>query len=291
MTVVRDLLVHAIDYAGLFPPAGLGMEETARKYSAYRKGPDHWALGRLVVPVARLAEFERAAAPFLEPGEPWHLSALGGTDLAADLQAIEAFRERHLNDVRIDSLEIKAGSVAEVQQAAATIAGRVETYVEIPIDGPAEELLRAIHGARARAKVRTGGIKTGMVPASVDLARFLRLARDAGVAFKATAGLHHALRSVRPLTYETGCESDLMHGFLNVAIASAFASLKQDPFVTSILDERDIRGFAFGESGLSWHGHDVARNDLKSVRDGFFLSFGSCSFEEPIAELEELRLV
>ena len=58
MSVVRELLVDAIDYAGLFPPAGLGMEETVRNYAAYRKSPDRWALGKLVVPVARLAEFE-----------------------------------------------------------------------------------------------------------------------------------------------------------------------------------------------------------------------------------------
>jgi hypothetical protein len=129
-----------------------------------------------------------------------------------------------------------------------------------------------------------------MVPAPGDIARFLRSAREIGVAFKATAGLHHALRSVRPLTYETGCETDLMHGFLNVFVAASLAFMEQHPYVASTLDERDVRGFEFGETRLAWHGHEVARDDLKRVRDGFLLSFGSCSFEEPIAELQELGL-
>jgi hypothetical protein len=288
MSVVRELLVNAIDYAGLFPPAGLGMEETVRKYASYRKGPDRWALGRLVVPVARLAEFESQAAPLLEPGLPWHLSVLGGPDLSADLKAIEAFHNRHLADVRIDSLELKAGSPAEIQQAAAMIAGRIETFYEIPLPG-SSELIEAIRTARGRAKVRTGGVKPGMVPSPEELGRFLCLARKK-VAFKATAGLHHALRKVRPLTYETGCESDLMHGFLNVFIASCLAFAEQDRYVPSALDERDIRGFEFADGRASWHGNEVTREQIQLVRDQFVLSFGSCSFEEPIAELKELRL-
>jgi len=285
MSVVRELLVNAIDYAGLFPPAGLGMEETVRKYASYRKGPDRWALGKLVVPVARLAEFEAKAAPLLEPGEPWHLSVLGGTDPAADLKAIEAFHDRHLDNARIDSLEIKAASSAEVQKAGETIGGRIETYYE----GPAE-LIDAIRGVRGRAKVRTGGVKPGMVPSADELARFFFAARDK-VAFKATAGLHHALRGVRPLTYETGCESDLLHGFLNVFTAAAFAFLKEDRYVASILEERDARGFEFAETRLAWHGREVTREQVQLLRDNFLLSFGSCSFEEPIAELRALQLL
>jgi len=291
MSCLRDLLVNAIDYAGLFPPAGLDMESTVKNYAAYRKSPDRWALGRLVVPVSRLGEFESKAAPVLEPGEPWPLSVLGGTDAAADLQAIAAFQDRHLKDVRIASLELKAASVAEIRQAAATIAGRIETFFEIPLGENLAELMRAVHDVRARAKVRTGGLKPGMVPSPEELAGFLRTAAETGPAFKATAGLHHALRSVRPLTYESGCETDLMHGFINVFVAAALAFMKQDKYGASVLDERDVRGFQFGESQLSWHGHEVARNDVKRVREGFLLSFGSCSFEEPIAELKELRLL
>ena len=289
MSCVRDLLVNAIDYAGLFPPAGLGMEESVRNYAAYRKGPDRWALGRFVLPVARLEEFEKAAAPLLEEGEPWPLSVLGGTDLAADLRAIEAFRERHLKDARIASLEIKTGTAAEISKAAATIAGRIETFYEIPIAQDPRELLDAVHAVRGHAKVRTGGTAKGAAPSPAELARFLDLAQSR-TAFKATAGLHHAVRSVRPLTYEAGCDTDVMHGFLNVFIAACIAPLRlKDKPVQAVLEEQDPRNLHVDPPG--WKNLDLDPDEVRQFRSTFILSFGSCSFVEPIAELKELGLL
>ena len=286
MTCVRDLLVNAIDYAGLFPPAGLDMEKAARHYAAYRKGPDHWALGRFVLPVARLEEFEAKAAPLLEEGEPWPLSVLGGNDLAADLRTIEAFRERHLRNARVASLELKAASAAEIRKAASAIAGRIETFFEIPITQDPTELLDAIHAVRGRAKVRSGGTTKGAAPSSADLARFLELARSRA-AFKATAGLHHAVRSLRPLTYEAGCDSDVMHGFLNLFLASCLALQGAGTdALRRMLEDQDAARF---RDDAAWSG--VGAADARRSRSEFFLSFGSCSFEEPIAELKELKLL
>jgi hypothetical protein len=286
MSCVRDLLVNAIDYAGLFPPAGLDMEASVRNYAAYRKGPQSWALGRFVLSAARLEEFEAQAAPLLEEGEPWPLSVLGGKDLAADLRAIEAFRERHLRNARVASLEIKAASVAEVREASALIARRIETFFEIPIGQDPTELLDAVHEARGRAKVRTGGTTKGAAPSPAELARFLERARSRA-AFKATAGLHHAVRSLRPLTYEAGCESDVMHGFLNLFLASCLALEGSGPdALRRMLEDQDAARF---RDGAAWSG--VSPADARRSRSEFFLSFGSCSFEEPIAELKELKLL
>ena len=58
---LRILLRGLIDYAGLFPPASLDMADAVRNYAAYREGEHAWALGRFVVPAARLEEFERVA--------------------------------------------------------------------------------------------------------------------------------------------------------------------------------------------------------------------------------------
>ena len=55
---LRTLLAGLIDYAGLFPPASLDMAEAARNYEAYRAGPHSWALGRFIVPSARLNEVD-----------------------------------------------------------------------------------------------------------------------------------------------------------------------------------------------------------------------------------------
>lgn len=61
MNSIRILLTKLIDYAGLFPPAGLAMAPAVSNYVAYRNGEYAWALGRFVLPVSRLSEFERIA--------------------------------------------------------------------------------------------------------------------------------------------------------------------------------------------------------------------------------------
>ena len=63
------------DYAGLFPPAELGMREAVRNYAEYLNGPDSACLGRFIVPADRIDEFEIAASDLLPRGK-------GGESLA-----------------------------------------------------------------------------------------------------------------------------------------------------------------------------------------------------------------
>src|SRR5713101_4042837 len=54
---VRVLLNRILDYAGLFPPAKLPLEDALRTYLRYRKeSPHRWMLGRFVCPTARLPD-------------------------------------------------------------------------------------------------------------------------------------------------------------------------------------------------------------------------------------------
>src|SRR5215469_4630128 len=53
--------VHAafkslVDYAGLFPPAALGMSDAIDEYAAASEGAHAWMLGRFIVPFSRLEE-------------------------------------------------------------------------------------------------------------------------------------------------------------------------------------------------------------------------------------------
>src|SRR5215813_4087034 len=118
---LRDLLSGLIDYAGLFPPAALDMPTATRKYAEYSESEYRWALGRFVVPVARLDEFEKAAEGVLPDGEGeenefWRVSALGGGDLSSDLNGIAEFNRKYATldssagRAVIDTIEIKAES-------------------------------------------------------------------------------------------------------------------------------------------------------------------------------------
>src|SRR4051812_8134371 len=54
---VRTFLSQIIDYAGLFPPAKLPLEDAVRTYLHGRKiSPERWMLGRFVCPTTRLHE-------------------------------------------------------------------------------------------------------------------------------------------------------------------------------------------------------------------------------------------
>jgi hypothetical protein len=147
-------------------------------------------------------------------------------------------------------------------------------------------------GTRAAAKVRTGGVTPDAIPASSDVLRFLRSCSRHRIPFKATAGLHHAIRAEQPLTYESLPPRAEMFGYLNVFLAAAFLEGgAADDEVLAILDEKDANAFHFDDAGVSWSRRTVGREQLDRVRKNFALSYGSCSFTEPVGEARQLGLI
>ncbi len=283
------ILLHSlIDYAGLFPPAGLKMADAVANYSRYKNGPNAWALGRFIVPAARLEELE---THFVPDREMWHLSALIGQNPAEDLARIAEFNGRHRHSAIVDSLEVKVSDAAAVQHLKSQVPESMLVYFEIPSAGDPSKLVTAIGAAHARAKVRTGGLTPEMFPSEQQVIRFLEACISANVAFKATAGLHHPVRCVKALTYEKDAPSGTMHGFLNVFLAAAFlvdgvpaAELEK------LLVDDDPANFDFNEDAITWRGHRLTQVHLLESR-ALAASFGSCSFEEPIGDLVALNFL
>src|SRR5215217_6839165 len=139
MESLRTLLCNIVDYAGLFPPAGLAMGPAVDSYAAYRAGEQCWMLGRFVVPVARLDEFEGAARAHLRAAATaWHLSALGnagpGADAAADLDRVEEFNARHAmasagGAAVIDAIELRAATPERVAAATHRLPSSIDAFV------------------------------------------------------------------------------------------------------------------------------------------------------------------
>lgn len=296
---IRTLLEGMIDYAGLFAPAQLEMGPAVQNYSRYRAGDCAWALGRFVVPSSRLDEFEGAAAALLpveRDAAPWPVSLLGSADRAHDAELIFAFNERHAHASAgravIDTLEVKAADTDGLEEAIRSAPAGVTTYIEIPIAGDPSDLVAAIANHGARAKVRTGGVTPDAFPSTRDLARFIRLAADQGVPFKATAGLHHPIRASHRLTYAPDSPRGMMYGFLNVFLAAAFAqaglSISE---LELLLEETDADSIAFDARGVTWHRLYADLDAITRLRARVAVSFGSCSFTEPIDELRALGLL
>lgn len=285
-----DALLHGlIDYAGLFPPARLTMADAVRNHAAYLAGPHRGKLGRFIVPVARLEEFEAAVATLnAEAQHEWRLSVLAGADPKADLNAILSFNARQA-DARIVSIETKATTPADIAKAAA-FPPVFEVWVELPVHKDLDANLAELKSIGRGAKLRAGGVTPDAFPAPADVASFLAACRDHGLVAKATAGLHHPLRGEFALTYAAGAPRGTMFGFLNVFLAAALLqSGGNTADATMLLSDGDPRHFACTSDALAWRNHQFTRPQLESTRKQLLRSFGSCSFTEPIEGLQELR--
>lgn len=289
---VRVLLEGAVDYAGLFPPAGLDMHHAVANYAEYRASPDAWALGRFVLPVARLGEFvEGRRALGGGAGEPWPLSALVAGDVGGGAREITRFNAVHGDLAVVDCLEARLDDAAAITRQAPLAPEGATLFVEIPIGSDPAPLIGAIADARVGAKVRTGGVTASAFPAPAQVARFLRRCVQRGVPFKATAGLHHPLRGSYRLTYDEDAATAAMYGYLNVMVATAvLRDGGSDADAVAILTEDDPRAFAPDANGIRWRGRAVALDDLRRARVAAITSFGSCSFREPLDDLGPLGL-
>jgi hypothetical protein len=286
-----------VDYAGLFPPAALDMTTAVRNYAAYIADDHRRALGRFIVPAARLEEFEEAATPHLGRSGRWHLSVLIGPDGEAGLARVLDFNRRHrpgrgTGRATIDVIEVKATTASEIATMARMRPPEVALAIEIPTAADPTSLIGEIGRAGARAKIRTGGVTPDAIPDCAEVVRFLRACARAAVGFKATAGLHHAVRGEYRLTYAPDSPTAVMHGFLNVFCAAAFVRTGIPATdAVAMMEETAADAFQFDGAGVTWRSRRITTPAITAARSNYSLSFGSCSFTEPIDDLRTLHLI
>jgi hypothetical protein len=204
---------------------------------------------------------------------------------------VRSFNAQHAASLVVDAVEARAAGADRIDALARAFGSSLPLYVEVPADPDPGALLGAVHRAGARAKIRTGGITPDAFPRAADVARFLMHCAKLRLPFKATAGLHHPLRGEHRLTYEADAPSTTMFGFVNVFVAGVLAARgASDADLVAVLEERSPAAFSFDADGMSWKGHHVSTAELASLRASFAVSFGSCSFREPVDDLHELGL-
>jgi hypothetical protein len=294
-----------IDYAGLFPPAQLPMPQAVENYARYSMQDEAWMLGRLICPVSRLHELSdhgRALMPgtwatsgyreHADDMEPWRISAIIDIPLAAAVEAIFAFNRDHAGEDRgmagVDVIEMKAP--AEVDAALDSIPEQIFPWFEVPASGDFRGVVAALAGSEAGAKIRCGGVTSDAIPPAARVAQVIAACDAARVPLKATAGLHHPVRGEQPLTYDDSPPRAVMHGFMNVFLGGALLAAGEvdEAGLVAVLEETDAGAFSFDDEGAAWRDRRAPTGRIAEIRSGFLAGFGSCSFEEPVADLKGL---
>ena len=316
---VHAFLSGLIDYAGLFPPARLSLDEAVPNYAAYQQSEDAWMLSRFICPAGRLRELSGYAERF-EPDTPLAVSVLGsgGSDadaflraLAADLEAVQAFENAHgarvqadLMEVRLPDAVVETGSDAVaslLMQVGQLVADAGVAFERVhfeagfvgdwrrTVGGAVDALTRhsVKNGLAVGYKVRCGGVTADAFPTPEQVAFVIARCRDARLPFKATAGLHHPVRR-----FDHGIGA-MMHGFLNVFGAGVLAHALDltEPAIRQVLRNEAIKAFALDEAGFAFQDLRITPEQVAEARAALATSYGSCSFDEPRDDLRAAGLL
>jgi hypothetical protein len=312
------MLAGILDYAGMFPPAQLPIEQAIRNYARYRQEPESWMLGRFICPASALAELSPHVDALFSHGPPLVISALGKggstiaeflSGLADDLNALLAFRARHGKRAVVDTIEVRLSpnllAADDGKNLRTVVFGPDEllqradvppllAYYEVPFGPEWFVKLAVLIGAlvedekrRKGFKLRCGGATASTIPSVDDVAFAICACRTARVPFKFTAGLHHPVRH-----FDTQLQAQT-HGFLNVFGAGVLChalglSTEQ---LRPILEDAGVQDFVFDEFGFRWKNLGASTASIESARRHAVLSFGSCSFDEPRDDLRAMGLL
>ncbi len=283
MELVHWPYLALIDDAAVFPPGHASVLDAVDQHARYRTTATATCVGPFVIGAGAVHELAALVSRQQFP-QGLAVSVVVSPDgLAAALR--ETAGEPGLV-VAGWEVKLPPHAAPEDLQDVSDLARRAPgtaVFVELAraTDSPSpqwHEAVAALGRAGLRLKLRTGGTSADSFPSERELSIAISTAVLHGTPFKCTAGLHNAVRHRDP---RTGFEH---HGFLNVLLATLDALSGADlGRVQARLTER--------------HGAVLAA-DLQATAPArllearsMFLSFGSCSVEEPLADLAALGVL
>jgi hypothetical protein len=315
---LKVFLDRIIDYAGTFPPANLDLKSSFYNYLSYLKdSPHNWLLSKFVCPASKLEELDQIIKKEnINVKTPVSFSVIGTSSvhssefldtISRDGELIKAFENKYTKLIKIGAYEIRLPGdifsmrgdsvLAELLKLISKQLGKglyksVQLFFESKPDENLPSLAQAIEafnetGGKAGYKIRTGGVEPSAFPAPEKIAYAIKTCRDYKIPMKFTAGLHHPLRH-----YNESVKSK-MYGFINVFAAGILHccyELNAD-VLTEILTDEQARNFKFDDNSFHWKNLYVLLSKVQEARKEFMLSFGSCSFDEPVEDLKNLGII
>jgi hypothetical protein len=275
-----NLLAALVDDAGLFPPESLRMPDALSRHRADETAGSPMLSHRFLCPASRIGELRTEWARLAADGsEPLRL----GVILDTGLDGLDAARSEIAGDpaLTLEMVEVPAPSAEAVTAALDALAGFEPAAF---LEGPrapdwVKVVATANQGGGVRgAKVRCGGARADLFPSPEELAGFICACFEHGVPFKATAGLHGAVRHRDPRT------GFVHHGFLNLVLGAVRAAAGSPvDRVAAVLASTDGPALAAEARAVSGRALSAARL--------LFRAYGSCSTSEPREEAAALGLL
>jgi len=292
-----------IDYAGLFPPARLPLDQSLMRYSLHAESDERFMLGRFITPVFEVNDLAEMRAEQSIEALPLsviaraadHIDALTQT-ITEDLASLRSAEEASGGAVRSEVVEIKLpgdaaepGAMDHLINAIAPTGSNLRFFFEVPLlNGGLDAAYTVISAVKSSGskldtpgiKLRTGGLVPEAFPSTAEVAHVIAACAEAQVPFKATAGLHHPIRHHNPTIpiWE--------HGFLNVfgAAALAYTHRLAPAQIEAVIRETRLDRFTASDEHFGWADILISNDELLAARR-FATSYGSCSFDEPVADL------
>jgi hypothetical protein len=325
---LRALLAGVIDYAGMFPPAKLPLDQAIRNYARYHSGPDAWMLGRFICPAGRLTELLPFLGELFKSGPRVRISALiaaqaGGKEFASqvrsDREAVEKLGTCQGGRAVVDVIEVRLPW---------DDSGAVQPPTGLPLVAQTREVIRQLWipsrklyfepvlGARWREAApkwitaladintwlanqggedcRPAGYKLrcgGLEAASFPSAEQVALVIT--VCRKERVSLKFTAGLHHPVRHFDPDLHTHVHGFLNVFCAGVLAHARglDAGQVQGIIEEENAGHLVVDEEGLRWKDFTASTEEIVAARNDAVISFGSCSFDEPRDDLRALGLL
>jgi len=299
---LRTLLARSIDYAGMFPPCSLNLDQALKNQAEYVRSRDAWMLGAFVLSSEKFDASRQLLGRF-DAQHPLRVAALGPKTASANAflegvgeaaKAILSLSRHNADPISISHLEMFLPHDVDVAalKEAKSILGNLAVFWEAPPER-AEQTIGLLAEFNSDAdsvpfgyKLRTGGVTADAFPTSMEIATALVTRAMRQLPIKFTAGLHHPLRQYREEVQTK------MYGFLNVLGAAVLAAEHQwNAEQTAVmLEDENVDSFLFTDDFFSWREWRIDTERLQYYRR-FVVSFGSCSFDEPRDDLRGLKLL
>lgn len=323
---LKHLLTHLIDYAGLFPPASLPLNEAYKQFTAYINESDEWILSKFICPAKQLSSLAELIKSDENNSRPFSISVLGrsGANIEEfikgsndDLLQIINFLKETGNKFQTDAFEVRlpedlilendVDAIYEVLNSVSAIFKEnlvlpVKKFFELPLKEDWKSSVNNFTSAlkkhneyfgqdeyflKSGFKLRTGGVEASAFPSPEQIAYVINACYENQLPLKFTAGLHHPVRH-----YNESVKTK-MHGFLNVFGAGVLLYgndlLEQD--LINILSDEDADNFEFDGEFFRWKEFKSPLQVIENARENFVISYGSCSFDEPREDLNTLKLL